>query len=96
PEEIKACRAYVENQLDIIKPKVVVALGKSSAQTLLETDTPITALRGNFYPYRGAKLLPTYHPAYLLRNPSAKKEVWADMKKIAKELGIDIPKTKVN
>ena len=63
-----------------IKPKVIVALGKFAAQTLLRTLDPISRLRGRVYDYRGAKLIPTFHPAYLLRNPSSKREVWEDMK----------------
>ena len=63
-----------------IKPKVVVALGKYAAQTLLRAETPISRLRGRVLDYRGAKLIPTFHPAYLLRNPSSKREVWEDMK----------------
>ena len=63
-------------------------------QTLLDTETPISRLRGQFYDYHGTKLMPTYHPAYLLRNPHGKKDVWEDMKKIAKELGVKIPRKK--
>ena len=71
---------------------MICALGKFAAQTLLDTDTPISRLRGEFHDFHGIKLMPTYHPAFLLRNPSGKKEVWEDMQKIAKELGIKIPK----
>ncbi|HNX91110.1 MAG TPA: uracil-DNA glycosylase, partial [Candidatus Omnitrophota bacterium] len=94
PGEIAVCSPYLHKQIELIKPSVICALGKFSAQTLLATETPITALRGNFYEYRGIKLMPTYHPAYLLRNSSGKKDVWEDMKKIAKELGIKIPAQK--
>jgi DNA polymerase len=94
PGEIAMCRAYLEDQIDTIKPRVICALGKFAAQTLLATEVPITRLRGSFQDYRGIKLMPTYHPAYLLRNPGGKKEVWEDMQKIAKELGLDIPKKK--
>jgi uracil-DNA glycosylase len=90
PEEITKCSAYLTEQIRFIKPKVICALGKFASQTLLNTDTPISELRGKFHDYRGIKLMPTYHPAYLLRNPSSKKEVWEDMKAIAKELGIKI------
>lgn len=92
PSEIAHCSPYLIRQVELIKPKVICALGKFSAQTLLATETPISKLRGNFYDYHGTKLMPTYHPAYLLRNPGEKKTVWEDMKKIAKEMGIKIPK----
>ena len=65
---------------------MICALGKFAAQTLLKTETPITALRGRFYDYEGIKLMPTYHPAYLLRNPHAKKQVWEDVQMIMKEI----------
>lgn len=92
PNEIAVCSPYLIRQIEVIKPKVICALGKFSAQTLLNTETPISKLRGQFYDYQGAKLMPTYHPAYLLRNSIGKKDVWEDMKKIAKELGIKLPK----
>jgi len=91
PEEIVACTPYLLKQIELIKPKVICSLGKFSAQTLLQTETPISRLRGKFYDYHGIKLMPTYHPAYLLRNQSGKKDVWEDMKAIAKELGLEIP-----
>ena len=92
PTEIFECRPYLYEQLDIIKPKVICALGSVAAQVLLETKDGITKLRGKFYDYRGSKLLPTYHPAYLLRNPNKKKETWEDMQIIMKYLGIEIKK----
>jgi DNA polymerase len=91
PDEIEACSPFLQRQLEILKPKVVVALGKFAAQRLLQTETPITRLRGSFKPYRGAKLMPTYHPAYLLRNPDSKREAWADLQAVARELGIALP-----
>lgn len=94
PGEIKTCSPYLERQIEKIKPKVICALGKFSTQTLLNNETPISKLRGHFYEYCGVKLMPTYHPAYLLRNGAGKKDVWDDMKKIAKELGIKIPAKK--
>ena len=90
PSEIASCLPYLEKQIDLIKPKVICALGKFAAQTLLNSETPISKLRGTFYDYHGTKLMPTYHPAYLLRNPGGKKEVWEDMKKVAAELGLKI------
>jgi uracil-DNA glycosylase len=94
PREIASCSPYLLQQIDLIRPRVICALGKFAAQTLLNTETPISALRGKFHDYRGIKLMPTYHPAYLFRNPGAKKDVWKDMKLIAKELGLTIPKRK--
>ena len=87
-EEIAACKGYLEKQIDIIEPRVICALGTFAAQVLLEVDTPISKLRGKFYDYRQIKFMPTYHPAYLLRNPKEKKVVWEDMKKIMAELGL--------
>lgn len=80
PDEVETCEPFLFQQIDIIKPKVIVALGKFAAQTLLRTLDPISRLRGRVYDYRGAKLIPTFHPAYLLRNPSSKRDVWEDMK----------------
>ncbi|HKT79586.1 MAG TPA: uracil-DNA glycosylase [Vicinamibacterales bacterium] len=80
PDEIEQCEPFLFRQIDIIKPKVIVALGKFAAQTLLRTDTPISRLRGRQFEFRGAQLVPTFHPAFLLRNPASKREVWEDMK----------------
>jgi uracil-DNA glycosylase len=80
PDEVEMCEPFLFRQIDVIKPKVIVALGKFGAQTLLRTLDPISRLRGRVYNYRGAKLVPTFHPAYLLRNPASKREVWEDMK----------------
>jgi uracil-DNA glycosylase len=80
PDEVETCEPFLFQQIDIIKPKVIVALGKFGAQTLLRTLDPISRLRGRVYNFRGAKLVPTFHPAYVLRNPSSKREVWEDMK----------------
>jgi DNA polymerase len=79
-DEVETCEPFLFRQIDAIKPKVIVALGKFAAQTLLRSLDPISRLRGRVYDYRGAKLIPTFHPAYLLRNPSSKREVWEDMK----------------
>ena len=86
PTEILACEGYLARQLEIIEPEIICALGKFAAQTLLKTQTPISQLRGRLYDYHGVKLIPTFHPAYLLRNPQDKKLVWEDMKKIKREL----------
>lgn len=86
PTEILACEENVRRQIDMIKPKVICTLGKFASQTLLKTQTSITALRGKFQDHSGIKVMPTFHPAYLLRNPQDKRLVWEDMKKIRKEL----------
>lgn len=85
PDEIKACEPFLIQQLDVIQPKIICALGTFAAQTLLETDERISRLRGRFISYRGSKLIATFHPAYLLRNPQKKRDVWEDMKMIRKE-----------
>jgi len=82
PDEVEACEQFLFRQVDVIKPKVIVALGTFAARSLLKTDVPISRLRGRVYDYRGAKLIPTFHPAYLLRNPGCRREVWEDMKKV--------------
>jgi DNA polymerase len=82
PDEVEQCEPFLLRQIDFVKPKVIVALGKFAAQCLLKTSEPITRLRGREYKYRDAILMPTYHPAYLLRTPSAKREVWEDMKRV--------------
>jgi len=86
PEEVACCRPYLLKLIDIIKPKVICPLGKFAAQSLLEVTLPISRLRGNFYEFNDIKVMPTFHPAYLLRNPQDKKLVWEDMKKILKVL----------
>ncbi|MEE8359811.1 MAG: uracil-DNA glycosylase [Candidatus Omnitrophota bacterium] len=90
PTEILNCEEYLIKQVDIIKPKVICTLGKFSAQTLLKTQEPISKLRGNSYSYHGIKLMPTFHPAYLLRNPAEKIIVWQDMQKIMSVLGLNV------
>lgn len=86
PEEVEECRSFLDRQVDAIRPKVICALGRVSALNLLRTDEGITRIRGRMYPYRGAKLVPTFHPAYLLRNPEKKRECWQDMKLIRRLL----------
>jgi len=87
PEEIAVCIPYLEKQIELIKPKVICALGSVAGTTLLKLDIPIGKLRGKFYLYKNIKLMPTYHPAALLRNPGLKPLVWEDVKMIMKELG---------
>lgn len=82
PDEIAACIPFLRRQLRAISPELICALGTFAAQTLLGTDTPISRLRGHFHTYEGIHLLPTYHPAFLLRNPSKKRDVWEDMQKL--------------
>jgi DNA polymerase len=85
PDEIKTCFPFLERQIAAIQPDFIIALGTFAAQTLLGTATPISRLRGRFHEYKGIKVLPTYHPAYLLRNPDKKRDVWEDMKMLMKE-----------
>lgn len=79
PEEVAACLPYLERQIDLIQPKLIVALGRFAAQSLLATDNSISKLRGRVHAYRGVPLVVTYHPAYLLRNPADKAKVWDDL-----------------
>ncbi len=85
PDEIRTCLPFLRKQLEAIRPRIICALGTFAAQTLLETEERISLLRGKFYAYQGAQLMPTYHPAFLLRNPQFKKDVWEDMKIIREE-----------
>ena len=82
PEEIEVCRPYLVEQLAIIRPRVICALGSVAARALLGPDIPITKARGQLHDYQGTPVIPTFHPAYLLRNPDAKKVVWQDLKKV--------------
>jgi DNA polymerase len=83
PDEIQNCHPFLLKQIEAIQPKIICALGAFAAQTLLKTDAKITTLRGRLYDLEGIKVIPTYHPAYLLRNPDRKREVWEDMKQIS-------------
>jgi uracil-DNA glycosylase family 4 len=91
PDEIMACQPFLEAQIRAIQPKVLVALGKFSAHWLLKTAVPITRLRGQVGEWEGIPAMPTYHPAYLLRNPRAKKDLWEDMKVVLELLGRPVP-----
>jgi uracil-DNA glycosylase len=86
-DEIAQCDPFLKAQLKAIGPKVIVALGKFASQTLLADDTPITRMRGQWREYQGVALMPTFHPAYLLRNPSEKKLAWSDLQEVMKKLG---------
>lgn len=88
PDELDACRPYIRRQVELIQPKVIVTLGRFGLQSLTGKGYGISSVRGQWLDYNGIKLMPTFHPAYLLRNSAAKKEVWADMKKVMAELGI--------
>ena len=90
PDETASCYPFLARQLQIIRPKVICALGNAAAQTLLETVAGITTLRGTFHIWEGIPVMPTFHPAYLLRNPERKKETWEDMKAIQDMLGMGI------
>jgi DNA polymerase len=82
PDEVATCEPFLAQQIDIVKPRVIVALGTFAAHLLLRTDAPISRIRGVVHAYRGASLIPTFHPAYLLRSPDRKRDVWEDMKKV--------------
>jgi uracil-DNA glycosylase family 4 len=86
PDEIEQCEPFLKRQLAAIRPRMIVTLGKFAAQCLLRSDAPISRLRGSWREYEGIPLMPTYHPAFLLRTPSAKREVWADLQEVMKEL----------
>jgi DNA polymerase len=92
-EEITTCSPFLFRQIDVIRPKVICALGSCASQTLLQTTQGISRFRGEWFDFRGSKLIATYHPAYLLRNPSAKSEVWKDLQKVMAVLGLQ-PKRK--
>ena len=94
PDEVQTCSPYLIRQIDVINPKVLVCLGAVAAKTLLETNRGITQFRGQWLEWRGRKLMATYHPAYLLRNPNAKGEVWKDLQKVMAELGLQVPRKK--
>ena len=82
PDEVATCEPFLFRQLDVIRPRVVVALGGFAIRTLLQTDEAVSRLRGRVFDYRGAKLIPTFHPAFLLRSPERKRDVWEDMKRV--------------
>lgn len=87
PDEVKACEPFLRAQLRAVEPKAIVALGKFAAQTLLRDGTPITRLRGQWREYEGIRLMPTFHPAYLLRQPAEKRKAWEDLQQVMKLFG---------
>jgi uracil-DNA glycosylase family 4 len=93
-DEVKTCSPFLFRQIDVIAPKVIVCLGAVAAKTLLQTNRGISQFRGEWLEFRGRKLLATYHPAYLLRNPPAKSEVWKDLQKVMAVLGLEVKKGK--
>ncbi len=90
PEEAANCREYLDGQIAIVNPEYIVCWGSCAEQNLLGSDSPIGKLRGRFFEYGRAKVLCTYHPSYLLRNPPAKKEVWNDMIFLFADMGVDL------
>lgn len=94
PAEVEKCEPYLLRQIDMIRPEVICSLGAVASSTLLKTETSISKLRGTFHSYHDTPLMPTFHPSYLLRNPAAKKDVWEDLQKVMKRLGLEIPAEK--
>ncbi len=91
PDEVSACEPFLFRQIDLIRPKVIVGLGNFAVQALLKVKAPISKLRGKWHEVRGIKMMPTFHPAYLLRNPTDKRLVWADIQEVMKFLGHPLP-----
>jgi uracil-DNA glycosylase len=94
PDEVANCLPYLLSQIELIKPKLIVALGATAVRALLDVQLGITKMRGHWYTFRDIPIMPTFHPAYLLRNPPAKKEVWEDMKAVLEKLGREVPKSR--
>ena len=92
PDEVANCRPFFERQFALLKPEFICCLGTSAAHALLETDKPMGALRNQWFDYHGSRVICTYHPSYLLRNPSAKRDVWEDMQRLMAALGVDLPR----
>ncbi|RLB00706.1 MAG: uracil-DNA glycosylase [Deltaproteobacteria bacterium] len=90
PSEVEKCIGFLHEQINVVRPDIIIALGRVATQNLLETSTPISKLRGRFHDFMGIKLMPTYHPSYLLQNPSKKRDVWEDIKKVLKEMGLSV------
>ena len=90
PEEAGNCREYLDGQIALVNPEYIVCWGTTAAKNLLASESTIGKLRGQFFQYGRAKVLCTYHPSYLLRNPAAKKDVWEDMKLLFRDMGVDL------
>ena len=91
PDEVESCEPFLLRQIEIVRPRVIVGLGTFAVHALLKVKTPISRLRGNWHDLRGIRMMPTFHPAYLLRNPADKRLVWSDIQLVMKELGRSIP-----
>ncbi len=92
PDEVASCEPFLNRQIELVRPRVIVGLGTFAVQALLKVKTPISRLRGAWHDLRGIRMMPTFHPAYLLRNPSEKRAVWNDVQMVLKELGRPIPR----
>jgi uracil-DNA glycosylase len=92
PDEVASCEPFLNRQIELVRPRVIVGLGTFAVQALLKVKTPISRLRGSWHDLRGIRMMPTFHPAYLLRNPSEKRAVWNDVQMVLKELGRPIPR----
>ncbi len=92
PDEVAACEPFLMRQIELVRPKIIVALGSVAVQSLLKVKTPISRLRGEWHEVHGVPMMPTFHPAYLLRNPADKRLVWADIQKVMKLMGREVPK----
>jgi len=86
PDEVAACEPFLARQIEVIRPRIIVTLGKPATHLLLKTSAPISALRGRFQEYRGIRVMPTFHPAFLLRQPARKRDTWSDLKQVIGEL----------
>ncbi|MHB8383537.1 MAG: uracil-DNA glycosylase, partial [Candidatus Binataceae bacterium] len=91
PDEVASCEPFLMRQIELVKPRVIVGLGTFAVQAVLKVKTPISKLRGNWHDVRGVRMMPTFHPAYLLRNPSEKRLVGQDVQQVLKELGRPVP-----
>ncbi|MGO9062689.1 MAG: uracil-DNA glycosylase [Candidatus Binataceae bacterium] len=94
PDEVAACEPFLLRQIELVRPQVIVGLGTFAVQSLLKVKTPISKLRGRWHEVRGIQMMPTFHPAYLLRNPADKRLVWADIQEVMKVLGKEVPSRK--
>ncbi|HVV88601.1 MAG TPA: uracil-DNA glycosylase [Kofleriaceae bacterium] len=95
PDEVAACRPFLDAQIQAVRPRVIVTLGRPAANVVLGNDAPISALRGRFHEHRGVRVMPTFHPAFLLRQPDRKRDTWADLKQVIGELerlGVQAPR----
>lgn len=94
PDEVEACEPFLFRQIELVKPRVIVGLGTFAVQAVLKVKTPISKLRGTWQEVRGVAMMPTFHPAYLLRNPADKRLVWADIQQVMAKLGLEVPNRK--